>query len=102
MEFSKEVYVHHLRSTEKGFLIIWGWDDSHGDDDHEPLDNSDGEVDCSIGSDNEHDENDERDEDTVALNGSGVTQDTLYQTILKEVKERIKSGEKVPVKIKPI
>lgn len=92
----------HLRSTESGLLIIWDWDAGHVTADDEQVDDSDdetvysGEDDQSgSGSDTEDDN-----ETTVAFKCIRVTQDAVYQSILAEVKERLKR-EKVAVKMSP-
>lgn len=99
-EFSKAVYVQHLRAfKDSGLLIIWKHDfvDLDTDTDNNSQSHSDSDESCSVDSTSET----EMDLSTVAFKCIGVTRDTSYQTALRSVKELLDRNENVTVRLVP-
>ena len=108
-EFCKEINACHLRSVPGcGFLVIWEWtlvgqssdECDKGDtaafvgDGSEKDGSDDGASDVG-----EHSE--PRMQSCVDFKCIGVTQEAIYQETLEEVRDRLHSGESVPVRIMP-
>ena len=105
------VYVRHLRAVpDCGIVIVWNWSVNRGDSDFdgEQSDASDDEpsVHSPVLSDDPNEQSEQDgdqsiEESCVAFKCIGVTRDSLYQTVLQQVKYRMKDGETVQVKLKP-
>ena len=85
---------------DHSLLIIWQWQASNKDSSSEDYDN--GSDVCDSSSPNSEDDDDHSHaQSTVAFKCIGVKQDPIYQTILREVKDRINNEEHVPVRLEP-
>lgn len=99
--FCKVVYVRHLRAVpDRGLPILWDWLINRGDSDSGDQSPAESPIPSPVLSDVSSEE-DRNKESCVPFKCIGVTRDSHYQRILQQVKDRIKSGEQVPVKLMP-
>ncbi len=88
--------MRHLRSVpEKGFLIVWEW---------EWISHSEDEDDDDRGDDSQNSQSSNEEpppQSCVDFKCIGVTRDPVYQTILGDVRDKMQSGDTVPVKLFP-
>ncbi len=91
--------MRHLRSVpEKGFLIVWEWEWISHSEDEDDNDRDYGGDD----SQNSQSSNEEPPpQSCVDFKCIGVTRDPVYQTILGDVRDKMQSGDTVPVKLFP-
>ena len=99
------MYTRHLRATDDGLLIIWRWHSDDVDDIDEESSVRSEDQDSPLTTQMSENEAEESSEDTeesaVAFKCIGVTRDPDYQSLLAEVKDRLKNMEEVPVKLTP-
>ncbi len=102
-EFCKEVYVHYLRDiAHYDILIIWEWNFvATSSDECEGRGSYTAEIDDIDSGDDGINSDDPQEQSCVDFKCIGVTQEPIYQTILEQFRDRIRSGENVPVKLMP-
>ena len=108
-EFCKGINACHLWSVPGcGFLVIWEWTLVGQSSDE----CDEGDTAAFVGDGSEKDGSDDgasdvgehsepRMQSCVDFKCIGVTQDAIYQETLEEVRDRLHSGESVPVRIMP-
>jgi len=95
------VYVRSHRALPEGLLIIWQWVESTGVSEYDRrsvVDDNESADELSTiyaGSDDEHTEC------TVPFKCIGVTRESSYQNLLKELKGRLEQGDTVEIKLVP-
>ena len=100
-EFSKDVSVESLSPvSNKGFLILWQWNDIDCED--ESISNDLSNT-TSLSTDSDFDREDYADNilSTATFKCIGVTRDSAYQVTLKAISKHIEEGIDVPVKLEP-